>query len=143
MKAAYDRCSNYRHYRAAELEEHVWQEVRGLLRDPERLRAGMDAVIETHRSALRGAPEWEEKAWLDKLAEVDSKRVRYQEMVAEELNALDELRENLAGLAEIRTAAEKALENVRDELTALSSSSATGTLYSQATKRLHSRSSTT
>jgi hypothetical protein len=23
MKAAYDRCSTYRHYRAAELEEHV------------------------------------------------------------------------------------------------------------------------
>jgi hypothetical protein len=29
MKFAYDGCSNYRHYRAEELEEQVWQEVRG------------------------------------------------------------------------------------------------------------------
>jgi hypothetical protein len=25
MQSAYDGCSNYRHYRAAELEEQVWQ----------------------------------------------------------------------------------------------------------------------
>ena len=30
MKASYDGCSNYRHYRAKELEEQVWREVRGL-----------------------------------------------------------------------------------------------------------------
>jgi hypothetical protein len=113
MKAAYDRCSNYRHYRAEELEEQVWQEVRGLLRDPERLRAGMDAVIEMHRSALRGAPEWEEKTWLDKLAEVDRKCARYQEMAAEKLITFDELRNKLASLEEFRTAAERALEEVR------------------------------
>jgi hypothetical protein len=113
MKSSYDGCSNYPHYRAEELEEQVWQEVRGLLRDPERLRAGWDAVIEMHRSALRGAPEWEEKTWLDKLAEVDRKRARYQEMAAEELITLDELRQKLAGLAEIRTTAERALEEVQ------------------------------
>ncbi len=33
MKDSYDGCSNYRHYRAEELEEQVWQEVRGLLRE--------------------------------------------------------------------------------------------------------------
>jgi len=53
MKDAYDGCSNYRHYRAQELEEEVWQEIRGLLRDPDRLRAGMDAAIEMHRFAGR------------------------------------------------------------------------------------------
>jgi hypothetical protein len=103
----------YPHYRAEELEEQVWQEVRNLLRDPQRLRAGIDTVIEMHRSAQRGSPEVEEKAWLDKLAEADRKRARYQEMAAEELITLDELREKLAGLAEIRSAAEHALEEVR------------------------------
>ena len=43
----------------------------------------MDTVIEMHRSALRGAPKSEEKPWLDKLAEVDRKRAKYQEMAAE------------------------------------------------------------
>jgi Recombinase zinc beta ribbon domain len=62
MQSAYEGCSNYRHYRTAELEEQVCQELRGLLRDPERLRAGMDTVIEMRRSALRGDLEREAKA---------------------------------------------------------------------------------
>ena len=37
-------------------------------------------------------PEREAKAWLEKLAEVDRKRARYQEMAVEELITLDELR---------------------------------------------------
>jgi hypothetical protein len=113
MKSSYDGCSNYRHYRAEELEEEVWQAVRSLLRNPQRLRTGMDAVIEMHRSALRGSPGREVKAWLDKLAEVDRKWARYQEMATEKLITLDELREKLAGLGEIRTTAERALEEVR------------------------------
>jgi Recombinase zinc beta ribbon domain len=113
MKSSYDGCSNYPHYRAEDLEEQVWQEVRGLLCDPNRLGAGMNAVFEMHRSALRGSPEREEKAWLERIADVDRKRARYQEMAAEELITLEELRERLAGLAEIRTTAERALEEVR------------------------------
>jgi site-specific DNA recombinase len=113
MKDAYDGCSNYRHYRAEELEEQVWQEVRGLLSYPDRLRAGMDAAIEMHRSTLQGDPEREAKAWLDKLAEVDRKRAKYQEMAAEELITLDELRGKLADLQDIRATAERELEEVK------------------------------
>jgi hypothetical protein len=113
MQNSYDGCSNYRHYRAKELEEQVWEEVRGLLRDPSRLRAGMEAVIETHRSALRGDPEREAKTWLDKLAKIDRKRAKYQEMAAEELISLDELRGKLYDLEDIRATAERELEEVR------------------------------
>jgi hypothetical protein len=113
MKDSYDGCSNYRHHRAEELEEQVWTEIRGLLRDPDRLRAGMDAAIEMHRSALRGDPVREAKAWLDKLAEVDRKRTRYQEMAAEELVTLDELRGKLTDLEDIRATAERELEELR------------------------------
>jgi hypothetical protein len=98
MKDSYEGCSNYRHYRAEELEEQVWQEVRVLLRDPNRLRAGMDTVSETHRSALRDDPERETRTWLDRLAKIDRKRAKYQEMAAEELISLNELREQLTEL---------------------------------------------
>jgi len=106
----YDGCSSYRHYRAEQLEEQVWAEIRGLLGDPERLRAGMDAAIEMQRSALRGDPDREARAWLDKLAEVDRKRARYQEMAAEELITLDGLRGKLADLGDVRATAERELE---------------------------------
>ena len=100
-------------YRAEELEEQVWQEVRSLLRDPKRLRTGMDTVIETPRSALRANPEREAKTRRDNRAEVERKRLGYQEMAAEELITLDELREKLPGLEEIRATAERALEELQ------------------------------
>ncbi len=113
MKASYDGCSIYRHYRAEELEEQFWQAVRRLLRNPERLRTGMDTVIEMHRSALRGRPELEAQVWLDELAQLDRKRGRYQEMATEEFITLEELREKLIDLQGSRTAAEQALEEVQ------------------------------
>ena len=113
MKNSYDGCSNYRHRRAEELEERVWREVAAVLRDPDRLRAGKYAVIDTHRSAPLGGHEREAKAWLNKLAEVDRKRAKYQEMAAEELISLDELRGRLADLQDVRATAERKLEEVR------------------------------
>jgi hypothetical protein len=84
--AAYRRgthsCSAIKHHRAEELEERVWQVISGLLKDPERLRAGLDEMIEQERQGARGDPEAETRLWLDKLAEVDRKRARYQEMAA-------------------------------------------------------------
>ena len=143
MKDSYDGCSNYRHYRAEELGEQVWQEVRSLLRDPDRLRAGMDTAIEMHRAALRSDPEREAKAWLEKLVEVERKRARYQEMAAEELITLDELRGKLVDLEDIHTTAERELEEVRAKPVALLSLSATGTLSWRVTKPSRWRSSTT
>jgi hypothetical protein len=119
MKTAYDGCSNYRHYRAQELEEQVWQEVRALLHEPERLRAGMDTVIEMRRSALRGDPEREAKAWLDKLAEVDQERRGYLRLAAKGRITDAELDDAFAELEEIRQTAEQELAAIggrRDEI---------------------------
>jgi hypothetical protein len=73
----------------------------------------MDTAIEMHRAALRGDPEREAKVWLEKLAEVERKRARYQEMAAEELITLDELRTKLADLEDVRATAERELEEVQ------------------------------
>jgi site-specific DNA recombinase len=114
MKDANDGCSNYRHYRAEELEETVWQEVRGLLRDPDRLRAGIDTVIKIRRSALRGDPEREAKTWLGKLAEVDQERRGYLRLAAKGHMSDEELDEALAELEETRQTAERELAAIRD-----------------------------
>jgi hypothetical protein len=109
MKTAYDGCSNYRHYREQELEEQVWQEVRALLRDPDKLRAGIDTVIEMRRSALRGDPEREAKVWLDKLAEVDQERRGYLRLAARGRITDAELDEAFAELEETRQTSEQEL----------------------------------
>jgi hypothetical protein len=107
-------CPNARHYRAIELEDKVWRFVHGILTDPDRLRRGLDAMIEEKRKALGGEPDKEARVWLDKIAEVDRQRARAQNLAIEGLLSPDELRAKLATLEETR-------EIARGELEALSS----------------------
>jgi site-specific DNA recombinase len=105
-----DACANSHRPRAGELEATVWNLVSGLLKEPERLRAGLEELIEEERRAMRGNPDVEAEAWAKKLAEVDSKRSAYQDQQAEGLITLDELGTKLAALEETRTVAVKELE---------------------------------
>jgi site-specific DNA recombinase len=99
--------------RAEEVETQVWEFVSGLLKDPKRLRVGLDAMIEQERSEMRGDPEGETRAWLEKLAEADQMRARYQELAAKSLMTLDELGERLEQLDETRKTVHKELEALK------------------------------
>jgi hypothetical protein len=114
-----EACANSTRPRAEVLEGRVWEFVFGLLTDPEQLREDMERMVELERKNVRGDPEREAKAWLDKLAEADRKRSGFQDMAAEGLITFEELREKLAGLEEGRKVAEeelKALEAKRSRL---------------------------
>src|SRR5215210_1382797 len=50
-------CSHTRVHRARDVEARVWDLVVSLLRDPERMRAALNALIEEERRAHRGDPE--------------------------------------------------------------------------------------
>jgi DNA repair ATPase RecN len=91
----------------------VWEIISALLKEPEPLRTGLDAMIELERGFAYGDPETEMKLWLDKLGEVDRKRARYQEMAAEDLIGFDELRARVAELDEIRRTADRELRTLR------------------------------
>jgi site-specific DNA recombinase len=107
-------CDALKHHRAEELEERVWGVISGLLKEPERLRAGLDAMIEREKESAHGNPKAETKLWLDKLADVDRKRARYQEMAAEDLIGFDELRARIAELEDARSTAERELRTLRN-----------------------------
>jgi site-specific DNA recombinase len=113
-KKGRDVCPGGMYAPAAKLEERIWEAICSLLKDPERLRADLDAMIDQERSGWRGDPAREAKLWADKLAEVDRKRARYQEMSAADLITLDELRSRLVELAETRSMAEHELGNLRN-----------------------------
>jgi site-specific DNA recombinase len=108
-----DSCANKHRPRANELESAVWGLVSSLLKDPERLRPGLEKLIEEERRAVRGNPEKEVEAWAKKLAEVDRKRSAYQDQHAEGLITLDELRRKLAALEETREVTIKELNALR------------------------------
>jgi hypothetical protein len=111
-----EACSHNKHYRAAEIETCIWEFVAGLLQDPQRLRAGLEEMIEQERAGAHGDPQREIALWLAKAAEAGRKRSGFQDMAAEGLITLDELRTKLAGLEETRRAAEMEIENLRRRL---------------------------
>ena len=77
--------------------------------EAERLRAGLDARIEREGESAHGAPKAETKLWLDTLADVDRKRARYQEIVAEDPIHFEEPRARIAELEDARSTAEREL----------------------------------
>ena len=110
-KKGVEACSNGKYLAAPKVEALVWEGVTKLLKNPVQLRADLDAVIEQERrGTVRGDPDQEAKLWDDKLAEVERKRARYQDMAASELIAFDELRARLLELDETRKTAEHELE---------------------------------
>jgi hypothetical protein len=84
------------------------------LKDPEQLRADLDAMIELQRESLRGDPDRQTNLWADKLAEVERKRARYQEMAVDDLISFEELRFRLSELDSTRATAKRELEALRD-----------------------------
>ena len=106
-------CSARTHHQAEGLETRVWKEVAEILKDPTRLRAGLDRMIEQEARGTHGDPAAEAERWLEQLSEADRKRARYQEMAAEGLIEFSELRARLATLEEIRETAERELRALR------------------------------
>ena len=106
----HEACSHRKCHRADVVEPLVWEFVSGLLKDPERLRAGLERLIEQERAAMRGDPEQEVKAWLEKLSEVDQERRGYIRLAAKRHITDEELADELAALDETRATAEREVE---------------------------------
>ena len=106
-------CRNQKLLNAERVEEAVWELVSSLMQDPERLRVGLDTLIEERRKAMHSDPERETQTWLRKLDEVDLKRRRAQDLAIQGLLDPDELRAKLAELQETRETAERKLEALK------------------------------
>ena len=90
----------------------MWEFVSGLLKNPEMLREGLEKMIEAEREGMRRDPAREAKAWLERIADVDRKRSRFQDMAAEGYITLDELGAKLRELNETRGTAQRELCNL-------------------------------
>jgi site-specific DNA recombinase len=111
-------CPNNKTHRAERVETEVWEEVSSLLKEPERLRVGIERYIEQEQ---RGDPEREIRAWTKRAADLDAKRSRYQDMAAEGLIDFDELRSKLSALEADRKTAAHEREAARDRAERLTS----------------------
>jgi site-specific DNA recombinase len=103
-------CANQKYLRAEQIEEQVWEFVRGLLRDPERIRAGLDRLIEEERADAGRDPERDPEFWSRKITEVEVERRGYHRLTAKGHMTDEELTAALSELDEIRETAEQELE---------------------------------
>ncbi len=99
--------------RATKAEAAMWEFVYRAMKDPGRIAVGMDALIEQKRAAMRGDPEREVKAWLERLAEVDQERRGCLRLSAKGRMTDEELDEALSELDETRRTAEQELAAIR------------------------------
>jgi site-specific DNA recombinase len=106
-------CANRKTHRAERIEPAVWNLVSVLLTEPERLRVGLDAMVEQERSEVRGDPEREARVWLERLAEADRMRAGYQELAAKGLMTIEELSARLEELEATRRTAADELEAIQ------------------------------
>jgi site-specific DNA recombinase len=112
-------CAHGKHHRAGTLEVAVWDLVSILLKDPERLRAGLEELIEQERAGTRGDPDREANAWLEKLSAVEQERRGYLRLAAKGHMTDDNLTDALAELEDTRATAEMELKAIRGRKAAL------------------------
>src|SRR5215212_4631399 len=96
--------------RATRVEDIVWRFVSGLLNDPDRIKVGLEELIEREREAGHDDPGREARLWEEKIAECARLRSAYQDQQAAGLMTLEELGSKLAKLEESRSAAAAELE---------------------------------
>jgi chromosome segregation ATPase len=102
--------------RAEEIEQEVWTNISGLMKDAEQLRGDINRMIELKRNCSHSDPEREEKVWIDKLAEVNQMRQGYQEQAAKGYMTFDELGAALPELEETCKNVERELQIARNRL---------------------------
>jgi site-specific DNA recombinase len=108
-----EACPNGVHHRVEKIEAEAWAEVSALLKDPERLRVGVDRVIEERKkSALRGDPARESTHWHEELEKVENMRSGYLDQQAEGIISMTELKGKFAALDERRAVAERELAEI-------------------------------
>jgi site-specific DNA recombinase len=109
VRNGHEACPNAKHHRAERIEAEAWEKLSALLKDPERLRIGVERMIEEKRAALRGDPTRELQHWHGELEKIERMRSGYLDQQAEGIISMSELKGKLAALDERRTVAEREL----------------------------------
>src|SRR3712207_3991731 len=115
-----DGCDMRKHRRADLVEPLVWEGVSEVLGEPDRLRRGLQRMLEKEKEATAVDHEGEAHVWQEKLSEIKRMRANFQELAAEGLMTREELRANLDNLELAREAAERELRLARERSERLS-----------------------
>ena len=115
-----DICAMKKYLRADVVEPLVWEGVSEVLGEPERLRHGLQRMLENEKETSAVDHGEEARVWQQKLSEIGRKRANFQELAAEGFMTKGELRSKLDALELAREAAERELRLSRERSERLS-----------------------
>jgi site-specific DNA recombinase len=76
-------CSQGRNFRAEDTERDVWGFVSSVIKDPARLRLGLDEMLDREKALSSRAPGEDEEEWLKKLSELEVQEERLLDLYLE------------------------------------------------------------
>ncbi len=107
-------CSQGKNFRAEETETTVWEFVSGILKNPQRLRSGLDEMLDRERALASRGPDEEEEVWLKKLSELEAQEERLLDLYLEGKLETDRYGARVSRLKQARKTVEEELGRIRD-----------------------------
>ena len=108
-------CSQGKNFRAEETETTVWEFVSGILKDPQRLRRGLDEMLDRERASASRGPDEEEELWIKKLSELEVQEERLLDLYLEGKLEADRYGTRVSQLKQARKTVEEELDRIRDK----------------------------
>jgi len=107
-------CSQGKNIRAEETEAAVWDFVSGILKDPERLRRGIDEMLDRERALTSRSPGDDEESWLKKLSELVAQEERLLDLYLEGKLEIGRYESRVSQIKQSRRTIEDELERIRN-----------------------------
>jgi site-specific DNA recombinase len=110
-------CLQGKNFRAEEAEAVVWSFVSRVLKDPERLRRGMNELLDRESTSSSRGPGEDEEGWLKKLSEFEVQEERLLDLYLEGKLESDRYESRVSQLKRSRIAVQGELEHIRHRTT--------------------------
>ena len=107
-------CSQGKNFRAEETETTVWEFVSGILKDPQRIRRGLDEMLDRERASASRRPDEEEEVWLKKLYELKGQEERLLDLYLEGKLEAERYGTRVSQLKKARKTVEEELGRIRN-----------------------------
>ena len=107
-------CSQGKNFRAEETEKTVWEFVSDILKNPQRLRSGLDEMLNRERALASRGPDEEEEVWLKKLSELETQEERLLDLYLEGKLETDRYGARVSQLKQARKTVKEELGRIRD-----------------------------
>jgi site-specific DNA recombinase len=107
-------CSQGKNFRAEDTERDVWNFVSSVLKDPERLRSGLDEMLDREEALSSLAHNEDEEEWLKKLSELEVQEERLLDLYLEGKLESDRYDSRVRQLKRSRMTVQEELEHIRN-----------------------------